>query len=140
MKSFLVLVAGLLIGVGLFRLGSEIAAFQTVDQVAAGWRNGDGMGAAARAQDMRYAVASGDPRQMERMTQDQLKSAPFDPVLLSLLAVARMSGKMPDLVTGAGLLDQAVAIAPRDRRVREIRKAMQDGLQGPPPTLPPLAE
>lgn len=82
--------AGLvLIGIGLGRLGAEMAALRNVSDIEAALRDGDGFAYYAKQQAVTAAFKSGDWVALEILMSAELLDAPFDPVLMSLRALAR---------------------------------------------------
>lgn len=140
MRVALILVAVVLIGLGGLRLGTEITALMMLPDVRTGFANGDGFEDEARKNQLAQSIANGDADLVLRVAKDHLQSAPFDPVLLSLIAAAEMEGATGNLQISASLFDQAIAIAPFDQRVRDLRRAVQARLQTRQPIIPQSAE
>lgn len=140
MRVALILVAVVLIGLGGLRLGTEITALMMLPDVRTGFANSDGFGDEAGKYQLAQSIANGDADLVLRAAKDRLQSKPFDPVLLSLIAAAEMEGANGDLQISARLFDQAMAIAPYDQRVRDLRRAVQVRLQTRQPIIPQLVE
>ena len=140
MRVALVLLAVVLIGLGRLRLGAEITALMTLPDAQMGFANGDGFGGEARKYQLAQSIANGDADLVLRVAADHLQTAPFDPVLLSLIAGAEMEGATGNLQISASLFDQAMAIAPFDQRVRDLRRSVQSRLQTRQPIIPQLVE
>ncbi|MEQ9433104.1 hypothetical protein, partial [Thalassospira sp.] len=129
MRAALVLLAVVLIGLGGLRLGTEMTAMMALPDVRTGFANGDGFEDEARKHQWAQSIANGDADLVLRAAKDQLQSKPFDPVLLSLIAGVEVMRANGDLQISASLFDQAMAIAPYDQRVRNLRHAVQARLQ-----------
>ncbi len=140
MRAALILVAVVLIGLGGLRLGTEITALMMLPDVRTGFTNGDGFEDEARKHQLAHSIETGDADLVLRVAADHLQTAPFDPVLLSLIAAAEMEGANGDLQISASLFDQAMAIAPYDHRVRDLRRAVQARLQTRQPITAQSAE
>lgn len=140
MRAALILVAVVLIGLGGLRLGTEITAMMTLPDARTGFTNGDGFGDEARKHQLAQSIANGDADLVLRAAKDHLQAAPFDPVLLSLIAGAEAARATGNLQISARLFDQAMAIAPFDQRVRNLRHAVQARLQTRQPITSQLAE
>ncbi len=146
LRGWVVLAVGLVVlAVGGVRLVGEIDAALAVDHIENGFRNGDGFAAQVRQQALRDAVTSGDAAQMRERAIAYLKSAPFDPVVMSVAAHARMTegddtGDL-DLRALSARFDQAVQIAPKNQLVRALRDdAQQRLLRRSQPTKAPAAK
>lgn len=140
MRAALILVVVVLIGLGGLRLGTEITAMMTLPDVRMGFANGDGFKDEARKYQLAQSIEIGDAEFVLRAAKDHLRSAPFDPVLLSLIAGAKMEGATGNLQISASLFDQAMAIAPYDQRVQSLRFAVQARLQTRQPITSKSAE
>ena len=139
-RGFLIGMAVLLVVGGVVRLGGEFRASLTVTNMADGFRNADGFGDQARQERLRHGLVSGDPGQVIAQAKVQLETAPFDPVLMAVLAHAMIATGDEDLTVNAGMLDQAHQIAPRDRLVQILRDDARLQLQYSQPKQAPSAE
>lgn len=139
-RGFLTGMAVVLVVVGVVRLGGEFRASLTVTNMADGFRNADGFGDQVRQERLRYGLVSGDPGQVIAQAKVQLEIAPFDPVLMAVLAHAGIVSRDADLTFNAGMLDQAHQIAPRRRFVRALRDDARQQLQYSQPKQAPSVE
>lgn len=130
MKPVLLCIGLLVMGIGVWRLIPELDAINRIDDVSSAFENADGIRAEVQSQDIRNAILSGRRDQLDDVIATRLEDAPFDPVLMSLEAVAQMSSGAGGMQISAELLDRAQAIAPYDRRVQAIRRVVQVRLQG----------
>ncbi len=140
MRIALVFLAVVLTGLGGVRLGGEMVAFMALPDTQAGFANGDGFADTARQHQLAQSIETRNADLILRVANDHLQHAPFDPVLLSLIAGAGMEDAGSDVQISASLLDQAMAIAPYDQRVQSLRFAVQARLQTRQPITPQLAE
>jgi len=140
MRAALILVAVVLICLAGVRLSTEITAMMTLPDARRGFANGDGFDDEARKHQLAQSIETGDVDLVLRATKDHLQAAPFDPVLLSLIAGAEVERANGNLHISASLFDQAIAIAPFDQRVRNLRRAVQARLQTRQPITPQLVE
>ena len=142
LRRWVVLAVGLVVlAVGGVRLAHEIDAALAVDHIENGFRNGDGFAAQVRQEALRDAVTSGDAEHVRERAIAYLKSAPFDPVVMSVLAHARMAEGNNDLRALSARFDQAVQIAPKNQLVRALRDdAQQRLLWRSQPTKAPAAK
>lgn len=100
-----------LVGVGLVRLGAEILAFDRNADIEFVLRDGDGSASAGKGKAINEAFRSGDWIVLDERVTAALSNAPFDPVLLSLHAVARAQGKDVNPRAIAEELDRVAMIA-----------------------------
>ena len=139
-RGFLIGMAVVLLAGGVVRLGSEFRASLAVTNMVDGFRNADGFGDQVRQERLRYGLVSGDPGQVIAQAKVQLETAPFDPVLMAVLAHAMIATGDEDLAVNAAMLDQAHQIAPRDRLVQILRDDARQQLQYTQPKQAPSAE
>ena len=139
-RGFLIGMAVVLLAGGVVRLGSQFRASLTVTNMADGFRNADGFGDQARQERLRHGLVSGDPGQVIAQAKVQLEIAPFDPVLMAVLAHAMIATGDEDLMINAGILDQAHQIAPRRGFVQILRDDARQQLQYSQPKQAPSAE
>lgn len=131
MKYVLAVLGFLVLGAGAAVLLAELRAVWQINDRVSAFENGDGFAAQLRSQRLVSTLDRGDGQKINDMVKDRLAHTPFDPVLLSLKAInlAPSDLALSDLTARARLLDQARVIAPRDPRVRALRRVAHARLQ-----------
>lgn len=122
-------VAFLLLGVGGMVLVSEGGASSQLEDMRAGFANGDGLVAERDTESLLNVLVTDDSAKLGAIIELRLAEQPFDPFLLSLKAKVLVD---QDMLASARLLDQALAIAPRDPRLRALRGGLQTWLRNAP--------
>lgn len=108
----ILMLAGLvLIGIGLVRLGAEMSALRNAPDIEAALRDGDGFADYTTQHAVTAAFKSGEWVALEILTTGQILDAPYDPVLMSLRALARARQQDVNPQTIGEELDRAARIA-----------------------------
>ena len=128
MKVAFIAIALVLLGSGSMVLIAEGRALSQLDDKRIAFANGNGFRAERDARELMTALVSDDRVQLRKIVEARLADAPFNPLLKGLQAELFADR---DVLASARLLDQAQAIAPRDRRVRALRDRFQVRLQSP---------
>ena len=121
-RVILSIVGGVLVGGGLARLGAEMLAFDRNADIEFVLRDGDGFVSAAKGEAISAAFRSGDWIVLDGHVTAALFNAPFDPVLLSLRAIARAQKKDVNPLAIAEDIERAARISGDRPDIEALRR------------------